>query len=277
MTQSGIQLDFSKIQKNPMLLDQKIESVDFIQIENFLQKEDSVSIQNIAVNKYKIRIQLELQIDNEFRMIHFASKLILLKHLGFVKEHNIPESISDKTYIYAYIKNFTNKQDVIDIMNKLKNKFSNFRTSIEMKENALLIFIDNALATLYPYQNEIIQPKHRKVKEVVDALIEAFVQDRNYSECINTELVEVQWGIKTARQIAKIINNTPEIIYRILKDSRTKAELLKFIDMVPYSGPGRYVKSIEKGRAFRIKMENPYIVEKLRELGIPLNVIFPGG
>ena len=275
MTQSSIQLDFSKIQKNPSLLDQKIESVDFIQIENFLHKEDSVAIQNIAANKYQIRIRFELQIDNEFRMIHFVSKLLLLKHLGFVKEHNVPESISDKTFIYTYIKNFTNKQDVIDIMNKLNNKFSNFRASIEMKENAVLIFIDNSLATLYPYQNEIIQPKHRKVKEIVDALIDAFVEDRKYSACGNTELVEVQWGIKTARQIAKIIKNTPEIVYRILKDGRTKTELLKFVDMVPYNGPGRCVNG--QGRAFRIKMENPYVVEKLKELGIPLNVIFPGG
>ncbi len=277
MTQSNTQLDFAEIQNNPTLLGQKIESVDFIQIENFLHKEDSISIQNIAANKYKIRIRLELQIDNEFRMIHFVSKLLLFKHLGFVKEHNVPEAISDKTYNYAYIKNFTNKQDVIDIMNKLNKKFSNFRASIEMKENAVVIFIDNALATLYPYHTEVIQPRHRKVKEIVDALIDAFVQDRNESACVNTELVEVQWGIKTARQIAKLIHNTPEIVYRVLKDPKTRAELLKFIDGVPYNGPGRYVKTIEKGRAFRIKMENPYIVEKLKELGIPLNVIFPGG
>ena len=108
---------------------------------------------------------------------------------------------------------------------------------------------------------------------------DAFVQDRNYSECVNMSLMEVKWGIRTARQIANLINNTPEIVYRILRNGKTRSELLRFVDAVPYSGPGRHpsVKGMEKGSAFRIKMENPYIVEKLKELGVPLNVIFPGG
>ena len=167
-------------------------------------------------------------------------------------------------------------QDVIETINKIYTKFLNFKVSIQLKQNALMVLIDNSLATLYPYQREIIQPKHRKIKEIVDALIDAFVQDRNYSECINTSLMEVSWGIRTARQIANLINNTPEIVYRILRSAKTRNQLLKFIDLVPYTGPGRRVKG-EQGRAFRIKMENAYIVEKLKEMGIPLNVIFPGG
>ena len=79
-----------------------------------------------------------------------------------------------------------------------------------------MIFIDNLLATLYPYQREITRPKQKKVKEIVDALIDAFVQDRNYSECVHISLMEVQWGIRTARQIANLINNTPEIVYEML-------------------------------------------------------------
>ncbi len=273
MTHSISELNFAKIRNNWTLLKKQFNSTEIIRIDNFLHDDDSITIQN----KYRIRVKLELQIDNEFKIFHLASKVILLKNLGFVKEHNIPEAVSDNIFLYTYIKVVSNMKDVIETINNLDSRLLNFKTSIEMKENALMIYIDNFLATLYPYQHEIIRPKHKKVKEIVDALIDAFVQDRNYSECINVSLMEVQWGIRTARQIANLINNTPEIVYRILRNARTRKELLKFIDVVPYNGPGRRVKGIDKGRAFRIKMENPYIVEKLKEMGIPLNVIFPGG
>ena len=274
MTQTTV--EFTKIRNNWSLLNKELQSTEYIQIDNFLHGDDSINIQRTE-NKYAIRFKLELQHDNEFKMIHFISKIILLKNLGFVKERNAPDCISDQNFLYTYIKTVFNMQDVIETMNKLDTKLLNFRASIEMKENALMVFIDNLLATLYPYKHEIIQPKHRKVKEIVDALIEAFVQDRNYSGCINVSLVETTWGVRTARQVAKSIRNTSEIVYRILKNSNTRKELFKFIELIPYNGPGRRAGGIETGRAFRIKMENPYIVEKLKELGIPLNVIFPGG
>ncbi|MFX1293583.1 MAG: hypothetical protein ACFFD2_01805 [Promethearchaeota archaeon] len=274
MTQSIV--EFKKIRNNWTLLKKEFESADYILIENFLHSDDSISIQKIQ-NKYRIRIKLELQIDNEFKILHLVSKIILFKNLGFIKEYNLPEAISDNIFLYTYIKIVSNMKDVVETINKLDSKLLNFKASLEMKENALIVFIDNFLATLYPYKTEIIQSKHKKVREIVDALIDAFVQDRNYNECINMSLVEVQWGIRTARQIANLINNTPEIVYRILRNNKSRNELLKFVDIVPYTGPGRHVKEIEKGRAFRIKMENPYIVEKLKEMGVPLNVIFPGG
>jgi len=270
-----VELNYTKIRNNWTLLAKQFESAEYIQIRNILHEDNSIVIQKVN-NKFRIRIKLEFQIDNEFSLIHSTSKIILLKNLGFVKEHNQPE-LSCNNVSFTYIKSISNMTDVIEIINKIDTKFMSFKASIEMKENALMVFIDNSLATLYPYQHEIIKPKHRKVKEIVDALIDAFVQDRNYSECINVSLIEVEWGVKTARQIAKLINNTPEIIYRILKDPNIRNELLKFVDLVPYNGPGRPVRKIDSGRAFRIKMENPYVVEKLKELGIPLNVIFPGG
>ncbi|MHA1276682.1 MAG: hypothetical protein ACTSQI_08935 [Candidatus Helarchaeota archaeon] len=275
MTQTIIELNFEKIKDNWIVLRKQLDRTDFIRISDIFHEDDSISIQKIQ-NKFRIRIKLELQVDNEFKILHLASKMILLKNLGFVKERNMPEYVSDNIFRYSYIKILPNMKDVIETINKIGSKLLNFRVSIELKEKALMVFIDNLLATLYPYQHEIIRPKHKKVKEIIDALIDAFVQDRNYSECINMSLMEVQWGIRTARQIANLINNTPEIVYRILRNSKTKKELLKFVDMVPYRGPGRRGKDRE-GKAFRIKMENPYIVEKLKELGVPLNVIFPGG
>lgn len=276
MTQSTIELNFSKIRNNWTILERQFESAKLIRIDNILHEEDSITIQKVR-EKYRIRLKLELRIDNEFSLMHLTSKIILLKNLGFVKEYNVPESSSNNLFIYSYIRTISNMQDVIKTINKIHTKFLSFKASIEMKKNALMVFIDNSLATLYPYHHEIIQPNHKKVKEIVDALIDAFVQDRNYSECINTSLMEVSWGIRTARQIAKLINNTPEIVYRILRNTKTRNQLLKFIDLVPYTGPGRHIKGNEHGRAFRIKMENAYIVEKLKEMGIPLNVIFPGG
>ncbi len=272
MTQSSV--EFEKIRNNWSILKSELKSSELIRIENFLHENDAITIQKIK-NQFRIRIKLELQIDNEFKLLHLASKMILLKNLGFVKEYNTPESISDHIFVYTYIKITSNMQDVIEIINKLDSRLLNFKASLELKENALMVYIDNFLATLYPYQREIIQPKIKKVKEIVNALIDAFVQDRNYSECINLSLMEVQWGIRTARQIGNLINNTPEIIYRVLRDIKKRKELLKFIDEVPYTGPGRQIDG--RGRAFRIKMENPYVVEKLKELGVPLNVIFPGG
>ena len=276
MTHSTVELNFAKIRNNWTILEQKFESAEYIRIDNIIHEEDSITIQKVR-KKYRIRIKLELRIDNEFSLMHLTSKVILLKNLRFVKEFNIPESSSNNVFIYTYTRTVSNMQDVIDTINKLYTKFLSFKASIEMKKNALMVFIDNSLATLYPYQHEIIQPKHKKVKEIVDALIDAFVQDRNYSECVNTSLMEVSWGIRTARQVANLINNTPEIVYRVLRNSKSRNQLLKFVDLVPYTGPGRHVKGDGQGRAFRIKMENPYIVEKLKEMGIPLNVIFPGG
>ncbi len=276
MTQSIIELNFTKIRNNWTILERQFESFEYIRIDNILYEEDSITIQKIR-GKYRIRIKLELRIDNEFSLTHLTLKVILLKNLGFVKEFNVPTSTSDNAFIYTYTRTLSNMQDVIETMNKIHTKFLNFKASIEMKKNALMVFIDNSLATLYPYKREITQPKHRKVKEIVDALIDAFVKDRNYSECINVSLIEVQWGIRTSRQIANLINNTAEIVYRVLRNGKTRNELFKFIDIVPYKGPGRPVKGRDTGQAFRIKMENPYIVEKLKEMGIPLNVIFPGG
>lgn len=276
MTHSTVELNFAKIRNNWTILEQKFESAEYIRIDNIIHEEDSITIQKVR-KKYRIRIKLELRIDNEFSLMHLTSKVILLKNLRFVKEFNIPESSSNNVFIYTYTRTVSNIQDVIDTINKLYTKFLSFKASIEMKKNALMVFIDNSLATLYPYQHEIIQPKHKKVKEIVDALIDAFVQDRNYSGCVNTSLMEVSWGIRTARQVANLINNTPEIVYRVLRNSKSRNQLLKFVDLVPYTGPGRHIKGDGQGRAFRIKMENPYIVEKLKEMGIPLNVIFPGG
>ncbi|MHA1267280.1 MAG: hypothetical protein ACTSRS_18730 [Candidatus Helarchaeota archaeon] len=276
MTKSILGLNFTKIRNNWELLKKKVDSNNSIRIENLLRAEDSMTIQK-QNQKYRIRIQIDLKIDNEFSLMQLASKVILLKHLGFVKEYNVPESISNTTFKFSYIKIFTNIRDVIESINKINTKYLGFKATIELKQNALMIFIENSLATLYPYQHEIIQPKQRKVKEIVDSLIDAFVQDRNYSSCVNTSLIEVEWGVRTARQIANLINNTPEIVYRVLRNNRLRAELLKFVEIVPYKGPGRRVSGENTGRAFRIKMENPYIVEKLKEMGIPLNVIFPGG
>ncbi len=276
MIQSTIELNFTRIRNNWTVLEKQFESAEFIRIENFLHADDSISIQKTQ-NKYRIRIKLELQLDNEYKIIHFTSKFILLKNLGFVKEFNAPEFISDNHFYYTYIKTVPNMTDVIETINKLDTKFLNFKASIEMRENALMVFIDNLLATLYPYQQEIVQPKHAKVIEIVNVLVNAFVHDRNYSECVNMDLIETTWGVRTARQVATLIENTPEIVYRILKNPKTRQELLKFVELVPYEGPGRRASGIETGRAFRIKMENAYIVEKLKELGVPLNVIFPGG
>ncbi len=276
LTQSAVELNYTKIRNNWTILERHFESSEIIRIDNILHEEDSIIIQKTQ-QKYRIRIKLELKIDNEFSLMYLSSKIILLKNLGFVKEYNLPTPESNNKFIFTYIRSLSNMQDVIKTINQLDTKLLGFKASLELKKNALMVFIDNSLATLYPYNHEIIQPKHRKVKEIVDALIDAFVQDRNYSECINISLMEVQWGIRTARQIANLINNTAEIVYRVLRNSKTRAELLKFIDIVPYTGPGRRVKGNDSGRAFRIQMENPYIVEKLKEMGIPLNVIFPGG
>lgn len=276
MTQSMIDLNYTKIRNKWTLLEKKFETAEYIHIENVLQREDTIIIQK-SDKKFRVRVTLELKIDNEFSIMHLCSKIILLKNLGFVKEFNIPETSSNNKFIFHYIRTVANMQEVIETINKLETKSLGFKATIQMKKNALMVFIDNSLATLYPYHHEIMQPKHKKVKEIVDALIDAFVQDRNYSDCIQASLMEVQWGIRTARQIASLINNTPEIIYRILRASKTKTELLKFVDIVSYKGPGRPTKGKETGRALRIKMENPYIVEKLKEMGIPLNVIFPGG
>ena len=276
MTQSEVELNYTKIRNNWTVLEKQFQSSELIRIDNILHDEDKIIIQKTPKN-YRIRIKLELRIDNEFSLMYLTSKIILLKNLGFVKEYNVPTSESSTKFIFTYIRTLSNMQDVIELINKLDTKLLGFKSSLELKKSVLMVFIDNSLATLYPYKSEISQPKHRKVKEIVDALIDAFVQDRNYSECVNTSLMEVQWGIRTARQIANLINNTAEIIYRVLRNSKTRNETLKFIDMVPYTGPGRRVKGEESGRAFRIKMENPYIVEKLKEMGVPLNVIFPGG
>jgi hypothetical protein len=277
LTQSTVELNFARIRNNWTVLEKQFESTEYIRIENYLDADDSITIQKTQ-SKYRIRIKLELQLDDESKGIRFTSKVILLKKLGFVKENNAPEFISDNHFYYNYIKTVPNMVDVIDTINKLPPKFLNFKASIEMRENApLKTFIDNFLVTLYPCQHELMQPKHGKVAEIVNALVEAFVQDRNYSECVNTDLIETTWGVRTARQIADLIKNTPEIVYRILKNPKTRQELLKFIELVPYEGPGRRASGIETGRAFRIKLKNVYIVEKLKELGVPQNVIFPGG
>ena len=122
MTQSEVELNYTKIRNNWTVLEKQFQSSKLIRIDNILHDEDTITIQKTERN-YRIRIKLELRIDNEFSLMYLSSKIILLKNLGFVKEYNVPTTKTATKFIFTYIRTLSNMQDVIEIINKLVQPF----------------------------------------------------------------------------------------------------------------------------------------------------------
>ena len=64
---------------------------------------------------------------------------------------------------------------------------------------------------------------------------------------------------------------------KLKKHKDISKELYEFIEMVPYSGPGKRLEGSDCAVAYQIKKENRYVSTILKEKGVPLTVIFPGG
>ena len=134
-------------------------------------------------------------------------------------------------------------------------------------------------------------PEDPIVKSIVDALIDAYIKD--YREGIS----EPECGKRVAYALMKELESRerlkpkkdrmawyPEKLYRILREDKKlkkyehiSGELYEFISVVPYMGPGKRKEGASCGSAYQIKKENKYVIAKLKENGINLRIIFPGG
>ncbi len=273
---------YNKVQNNWNILEDELNNLDDLsnnlEIKQILLQEDTLNIEKSSNNDYNILISFHISVDNEYSFIRFTSKMIMIRQLGFIQEK---KSIFNPSNILTinYKKTGNSIEKVREIIEKIGNKMRGFKTSIEMKEDALFVFIDGNLSTLYPYISSVEPPKYPKVKKIVDAMAEAY-----WSDYISKDMPEVYWGIRTANKMAQELKYNPEVIYRILRADSAKYkelanELYKFLEIVPYSGPGRRRSKKDNacGMAFRIKRENPYISKKMRQYGVPLKIIFPGG
>ncbi|NVM03433.1 MAG: hypothetical protein HWN67_13975 [Candidatus Helarchaeota archaeon] len=274
---------YNEVQQNWKVLEDELNNLDDmssnLEIKQILLQEDTLNIEKSSDQDYNILISFHISVDNEYSFIRFTSKMIMIRQLGFVQEKKSIFHHPSNVLIVYFKKNVKSIEKVREIIEKIGNKMRGFKTSIEMKKEALFVFIDGNLSTLYPYISSVEPPKYPKVKKIVDAMAEAY-----WSDYISKDMPEVYWGIRTANKMAKELKCNPEVIYRILRANSAKYkelanELYKFIEIVPYSGPGRRRSSRENscGMAFRIKRENPYISKKMRQYGVPLKIIFPGG
>ncbi|MHA1377229.1 MAG: hypothetical protein ACTSRG_02495 [Candidatus Helarchaeota archaeon] len=275
---------YNEIKQNWDILEQKLENLDndsdSLEIQEILLKEDILSIEKSSNNNYNILISFRISIENEYSYIRFTSKMIMIRNLGFVRDKKSEFSPKNNELTLYYKKNVDSIQKMKEIIEKIGKKIRSFKTSIEMRNEALFVYIDGNLSTLYPYISSVEPPKYPKIKKIVDAMAEAYWQDY-----ISKDMPEVYWGIRTGLKIAQdLLKCNPEVIYRILRANSPKYkelanELYKYIEIVPYTGPGRRRTSRENscGMAYRIKRENPYVSKLMRQLGVPLKIIFPGG
>lgn len=277
-------ISYNEIQQNWKILEDKLNNFDKnesnIEIGQILLTEDTLHIEKSSENEFKIIISFRISIENEFSFIKFTSKMIMIRQLGFILDKRTKFSLKNNELTIYYVNNIKSIDEVKELIEKIGRKIRGFKTSIEMKDDALFVYTDGNLSTLYPYISSVEPPTHPKIKNIVDKMVDAY-----YFDYISKDKSEVDWGVRTALQIAKeLLKCSPEVIYRILRGDSPKYkdlvnELYKYIEIVPYSGPGRRSsgKSGSCGTAFRIKRENPYISKLMRQLGVPLKIIYPGG
>ena len=264
-----------------------------IEITNILWPDDGIIIRIKEHEKFKITMTFNLLIkqNREYNLLINNAKIILLLELGFKMDENVIFSDKSKTIAVTYYKETKNLDELMEILKNLDKEFHNFKLMIQMKDNATYVFQNDTLNHLFPYIEKDVAPKNSLVKSIVSALIEAYVEDR-----IN-EIPESNCGKRTAlKMIEELekheklkpkkerVNWYPEKLYRILrKDEKIKKykeisnEVYDFIEMVPYSGRGKRLEGSDCAVAYQVKKDNKYVSTKLKELGIQLTIIFPGG
>ena len=289
--------EFNEISTNWKGFRKKLEKLDKIsprvEITNILWPDDGIIIHITESGSYRITMSFILLIkqNREYNLLINNAKIILLLELGFKMDENIIFSDKSKTIAVTYYKETKNLDKLMDILKNLDKEFHNFKLMIQMKDNATYVFQNDTLNHLFPYIEKDISPKNKLVKSIVSALIEAYVEDRI------KEIPETNCGKRTALKMVEElekyektkpkkdrINWYPEKLYRILrKDEKIKKykeisnEVYNYIDMVPYSGRGKRLEGSECAVAYQVKKDNKYVSTKLKELGIQLTIIFPGG
>ena len=289
--------EFNEISTNWKGFSKKLKELDEItpkiEITNILWPEDGFIIHLTESGKYKISMTFNLLIkqNREYNLLINNAKIILLLELGFKMESDVIFSQKSNRIAVTYYKEIKNIEKLMDTLKDLDKQFHNFKLMIQMKDNATYVFQNDTLNHLFPYIEKDIRPKNKLVKSIVTGLIEAYVEDRtneipenNCGKRTALKLVEELEKFEKSKPIKERINWYPEKLYRILrKDEKIKKykeisnEVYDFIEMVPYSGRGKRLEGSECAVAYQVKKDNRYVSAKIKELGIQLTIIFPGG
>ncbi|MHA1385688.1 MAG: hypothetical protein ACTSR3_18205 [Candidatus Helarchaeota archaeon] len=217
---------YNNVQENWEILEEELKSLeassDILEIREILLKEDTLNIEKMPDKGYNILISFKISVENEYSIIRFTSKMIMIRQFGFVPDKKSIFSSKDNELTVFYKRSVNSIEKVREIIEKIGNKIRGFKTSIEMKKEALFVYIDGNLSTLYPYISSVEPPKHPKIKSIVDAMAEAYWRDY-----ISKDMPEVYWGVRTALKIAQdLLKCNPEVIYRILRANSPKYKQL---------------------------------------------------
>ena len=289
--------EFNEILTNWIDFKQKVNELDDLspklEITNILWPEDGIIIELLQDGNYNISMTLNLVIqkNREYNLLVNNAKIILLLELGFQMDDPIRFSEKTNRVAVTYKKILKNTEELFNLLQKVEHQFHNFKIMVQMKDNATYVFQNDTLNHLFPHFETDIAPKNELVQSIVSALIECYFKDRidqipetNCGKRTALKMVEELQKYETTKPEKERINWYPEKLYRILrKDEKIKKykeisnEVYDFIEMVPYSGRGKRAEGSDCAIAYQVKKENRYVSNKLKELGVPLTIIFPGG
>ncbi|MHA1785069.1 MAG: hypothetical protein ACTSVY_10450 [Candidatus Helarchaeota archaeon] len=290
-------LEFNEISTDWNTFEEKVKKLNIafpkLEIKNILWPDDGITIDILEDLTYLISMTIKLLIKpgREYNLLINNAKIVLLLELGFKMSEDVRFSTEYGLVAINCFKEERNIKKLVDTLKKLHDTFHNFKLMIQMKDNATYVFQNDTLNHLFPYIERDISPKNELVKSIVSTLIEAYAEDRR------NKISETNCGKRTALKLVEELEkfeNTklnkdkikwyPEKLYRILrKDEKIKKykeiskEVYQFIEMVPYSGRGKRLEGSDCAIAYQVKKDNRYVSTRLKELGIPLTIIFPGG
>jgi len=289
--------EFNEILTNWNDFKKKVKDLDDIstklEITNILWPEDGIIIELLESGEYNISMTLNLVIqkNREYNLLVNNAKIILLLELGFQMDDSIRFSEKTNRVAVTYFKRLKNIEELLEILQKIEHQFHNFKLMVQMKDNATYVFQNDTLNHLFPHFETDIAPKNDLVQSIVSALIETYFNDRldeipeiNCGKRTALKMIEELQKYENSKPEKERINWYPEKLYRILrKDEKIKKykeisnEVYEFIEIVPYSGPGKRSEGSDCAIAYQVKKENRYVSTKLKELGVPITIIFPGG
>lgn len=289
--------EFNEILTNWKDFKQKVEELDDIsprlEITNILWPEDGIIIELLDTGLFNISMTLNLVIQKsrEYNLLVNNAKIILLLELGFQMDEPVRFSEKTNRVAVSYSKELKNIEELLSTLQKIEHQFHNFKLMVQMKDNATYVFQNDTLNHLFPHFETDIAPKNKLVQSIVSVLIEAYFNDRldkipenNCGKRTALKLVEELQKDETTKDDKDRINWYPEKLYRILrKDEKIKKykeisnEVYDFIELVPYSGRGKRSEGSDCAIAYQVKKENRFVSTKLKALGVPLTIIFPGG
>ncbi|MHA1143278.1 MAG: hypothetical protein ACTSRW_00930 [Candidatus Helarchaeota archaeon] len=262
-----------------------------IEVKQISHPEDFLSIERINDNGYKLTTSFTILILSEYQSLIQNARLALLHELGFVLDDDVKFSQESKAIWLKCQKIVKTPEEAISTLQDLGKRLRSFRVMVEFKEGATYFYSDGMLREMFPGLEMGKHPQNHLVKSIVDTLIESYIKDFRQGvpefDCgkrVAARLVEDLEKHEKMKSAKERISWYPEKLYRMLREDkklkkyeRISNELYEFISIVPYTGPGKRKEGATCGMAYQIKKENKYIMTKLKESGINLRIIFPGG